>query len=395
MPEDVNRCLEPLSDYASWATNVGPAIPKHQVVRSPHVVSVAESARVIASPAGEDPCITWVAFRARRWRAFRPTSTPLLQACRCCRVRITTVDSGSIVETRQGPCQLLAPELQYDNRWSVDRDHTRAFGQTTRAMATSSKLSREPIEPIDDDETASSAGEAQGTNTSVPKRKFEDVDVWAEEPDDQREKWLQSRKPKRARKSKAKGKGKNKDASKRATRTIFPGAFQGADASEGEDDPDQVLVPPHIAERRALFAENRRELGQAGLKIPPDYDGIYFSDDERDPRELEERPKLEHIQASRPYKDIALEASAGLIPASIAQYLRDYQVEGVKFLHERFVYQKGAILGDDSKESLHADFPIAVSCKVLQEIDISARHERHLLISSETALRSLLAPELS
>ncbi|MCF3243882.1 SNF2-related protein, partial [Escherichia coli] len=39
--------------------------------------------------------------------------------------------------------------------------------------------------------------------------------------------------------------------------------------------------------------------------------------------------------------------SGGVIPAPIAQWLRDYQVEGVQFLHERFVKQTGAILGDD------------------------------------------------
>lgn len=39
--------------------------------------------------------------------------------------------------------------------------------------------------------------------------------------------------------------------------------------------------------------------------------------------------------------------TGGVIPAPIAQWLRDYQVEGVEFLHERFVKQTGAILGDD------------------------------------------------
>src|SRR5947208_16523103 len=39
--------------------------------------------------------------------------------------------------------------------------------------------------------------------------------------------------------------------------------------------------------------------------------------------------------------------SLGVLPAPIAQWLRDYQVDGVAFLHELFVYQKGGILGDD------------------------------------------------
>lgn len=39
--------------------------------------------------------------------------------------------------------------------------------------------------------------------------------------------------------------------------------------------------------------------------------------------------------------------SGGIIPAPIAQWLRDYQIDGVDFLHERFIRQTGAILGDD------------------------------------------------
>ena len=42
-----------------------------------------------------------------------------------------------------------------------------------------------------------------------------------------------------------------------------------------------------------------------------------------------------------------MDRSGGIIPASIAQWLRDYQVDGVRFLHKKFVYQTGCILGDD------------------------------------------------
>ncbi|PSR99032.1 putative DNA repair protein RAD26 [Coniella lustricola] len=115
----------------------------------------------------------------------------------------------------------------------------------------------------------------------------------------------------------------------------------------GDGPSDEVEIPPHIVKRREQFENDKKHLGQAGLKLSPEYEGLYFSDDEKDPGELQERPQLDDVKPCRPYKDIVLEASAGLIPASIAQYLRDYQVEGVKFLHERFVYQKGAVLGDD------------------------------------------------
>jgi superfamily II DNA or RNA helicase len=79
------------------------------------------------------------------------------------------------------------------------------------------------------------------------------------------------------------------------------------------------------------------------LRYPPSYRNIDFSDSE-----TEEKPKLHKaIKAQREKKDIHLPVLHGIIPASIAQWLRDYQVEGVEFLHERFVKQTGAILGDD------------------------------------------------
>ncbi|PSS27471.1 hypothetical protein M430DRAFT_112291 [Amorphotheca resinae ATCC 22711] len=106
-------------------------------------------------------------------------------------------------------------------------------------------------------------------------------------------------------------------------------------------------VPEYLQERRKEFDKKYQMLNIAGLQLPPRYDDIEFSDDER-LADLEERPAFpKSVEPSRPYKDIALPHSAGVIPASIAQYLRDYQVDGVAFLHELFVYQKGGILGDD------------------------------------------------
>lgn len=61
---------------------------------------------------------------------------------------------------------------------------------------------------------------------------------------------------------------------------------------------------------------------------------------------LEEKPRLAAVPVA-PYEDIILPESRGLIPGSIAQYLRPYQVEGAKFLHRNFVFQDGCILGDD------------------------------------------------
>lgn len=208
----------------------------------------------------------------------------------------------------------------------------------------------EPIE-IDDNETASGASaEDHPKTTSAPsKRKRQVIDVWADEPDEIEEyKKAQKEKKRQRRGGKPKGKGPARAPARRHARMIEDKALHNVDNSDVETDSDEnFLIPPHIADRRAKFDDNRKALGHAGLKLAPEYEGLYFSDDERDPEELEERPKFDNIEPSRPYKDIVLEGSAGLIPASIAQYLRDYQIDGVRFLHEHFVYQTGAILGDD------------------------------------------------
>ncbi|KAI0377281.1 P-loop containing nucleoside triphosphate hydrolase protein [Hypomontagnella monticulosa] len=119
--------------------------------------------------------------------------------------------------------------------------------------------------------------------------------------------------------------------------------------SDSDSDPLEGTLPRYIQDRRKEFDRNREILREGGLRLPPDYSDIYFSDDER-LASLEEKPKFDErsgVKPCRPYKDIIMEHSAGVIPASIAQYLRDYQIEGVKFLHYLFVYQKGGILGDD------------------------------------------------
>ena len=105
-------------------------------------------------------------------------------------------------------------------------------------------------------------------------------------------------------------------------------------------------MPDYVQERRNRFRERGEKLKEAGLALPPTYDDIYFSDNERI-KSLRERPDLPAITPPAPYKDIELPYSLGVIPAPIARYLRDYQVKGAAFLHELFVYQKGGILGDD------------------------------------------------
>lgn len=118
------------------------------------------------------------------------------------------------------------------------------------------------------------------------------------------------------------------------------------DQVSSDDDLMEHTLPDYLQKRRLIFDKKKERLLEAGLKLPPDYEDIEFSDDERI-EELKEKPDFLNVAPSRKYEDIQLPYSMGLIPAPIAQWLRDYQVEGTSFLHELFVYQKGGILGDD------------------------------------------------
>ncbi|KAL4968197.1 putative DNA excision repair protein (Rad26L) [Aspergillus stella-maris] len=113
-----------------------------------------------------------------------------------------------------------------------------------------------------------------------------------------------------------------------------------------EDDLMEHTLPDYLKKRRVQFDRRIEHLKDSGLKLPPDYDQLYFSDYEQ-LANLRERPVFKDVQPCGEYKDITLPYSLGLIPAPIAQWLRPYQVEGVEFLHQLFVYQKGGILGDD------------------------------------------------
>ncbi|PVI02162.1 hypothetical protein DM02DRAFT_560210 [Periconia macrospinosa] len=99
-------------------------------------------------------------------------------------------------------------------------------------------------------------------------------------------------------------------------------------------------TPKYIDDRRKAL----KKLHEAGLRYPPNFDDIGFSDSDSD----SEKPLLDKsIKPQQPKRDIIFKSSKGVIPAPIAQWLRDYQVDGASFLHERFVKQTGAILGDD------------------------------------------------
>lgn len=214
-----------------------------------------------------------------------------------------------------------------------------------------------PIEISDDEELARS----RPSSKSLGKRKVSESEPeveakvqWTDDSDDAYSRFKQRRKRKRQTVAKgtkeakrkyegAKGKSRKSDL---GTLRATAKSMDGASAPDDYADPD---IPDYIRQRRQDFDRNREILKEAGLKLPPDYGDIEFSDEERR-KKLEERPDFDEssgIKPSREYKDIELEYSAGLIPAPIAQYLRDYQIDGAKYLHQLFVYQKGGILGDD------------------------------------------------
>nr|POE68801.1 isoform 2 of dna excision repair protein ercc-6-like 2 [Quercus suber] len=117
------------------------------------------------------------------------------------------------------------------------------------------------------------------------------------------------------------------------------------------DNEDEALLettlPEYLRQRRLNWEEQRTKLkGIGGLQLPPDFQDVEFSDDERMAK-LAEKPHFPNSEPQNPYRDIELRYSLGIIPAPIAQWLRDYQVEAVEWLHKLFVYQEGGILGDD------------------------------------------------
>jgi SNF2 family DNA or RNA helicase len=113
--------------------------------------------------------------------------------------------------------------------------------------------------------------------------------------------------------------------------------------SVAEDANDATYLDDPIPEYIISRQKNLKKLHESGLRYPPSYADIDFSD-----TETEEKPRLDKaVKPQRGKKAIRLRESGGVVPAAIAQWLRDYQVEGVEFLHERFVKQTGAILGDD------------------------------------------------
>lgn len=170
--------------------------------------------------------------------------------------------------------------------------------------------------------------------------------TWSDElePDDVYERFKNRKSLKRKWEAKAnrKARGSKQEPKDKRRRKVALQLHKDCESSEE----DLGEIPDYLQDRRTQFDKRRVKLKEAGLKLPPTYEVVTFSDDER-LETLQEKPDFPNTVPASPYKDQQLPYSLGLIPAPIAQWLRQYQVEGVAFLHKAFVYQQGALLGDD------------------------------------------------
>lgn len=142
---------------------------------------------------------------------------------------------------------------------------------------------------------------------------------------------------------------------RRKESNVFGDQFSSEDGSatredlsdEVEEKPVDESIPDYIKNRQMEFKREQEKFGAAGFRIPPSYEDVHFSEDDSPEHVPLEKPNMKHITPQKPYRGIRMSRSKGLIPAPIAQWLRDYQVQGVEFLHGKFFYQTGGILGDD------------------------------------------------
>lgn len=190
-----------------------------------------------------------------------------------------------------------------------------------------------PVIEISDDESGTSEDGLRSKATSKRRLSDDDVSPKVQLTDDSDGPLVKPKKRKTKRKSAGKGGKTSEDGRSNLTK----------------DEIDLGGIPDYLQERRRAFDANKKLYHESALMLPPDYSDIDFEETRR-LGDLKERPEFDTgsgVKPCRAYKDIELPQSAGFIPASIAQYLRDYQISGVEFLHRKFVYQEGGILGDD------------------------------------------------
>nr|OQO19714.1 hypothetical protein B0A51_12774 [Rachicladosporium sp. CCFEE 5018] len=208
------------------------------------------------------------------------------------------------------------------------------------------------VEITSDDDPGLTSG---AIKKSKPRTKGEKITFDDDESSDEAYKTFQKRKTVK-RKKEASDRAAVK---KRSTKSSMVGVRKktlldkksGKERAWGEPSDDEALMetslPDYLQQRRSSWDQKQNAPGDDSLLLPPTYDDVEFSDDER-LEDLAERPTVtESMPPINSFEDIELKFSGGLIPAPVAQFLKPYQIDGVQFLHQAFVYQKGVILGDD------------------------------------------------
>ncbi|KAK8089885.1 hypothetical protein PG997_004846 [Apiospora hydei] len=188
---------------------------------------------------------------------------------------------------------------------------------------------------ISDDFTTESEPESDSAlaNSSNPteleKRKLQveilDKVDWTDDEDDVTFEAFQRRKRQKSKASrKSTGKRPVTTAAARKDRGKGKSQRKGATSPDPEEDLPEKSLPQYLQSRRQNFDQDYEVLKEAGLRLTPDYSDLQFSEDER-LEKLEEKPQfgpLSGVQPCRDYKDIQIKGTLGVIPASIAQYLR-------------------------------------------------------------------------
>ena len=243
-----------------------------------------------------------------------------------------------------------------------DDEHDEELTDVTSAVSPSSsetserlceRPARNDAKKVDwsSDEDAGAAYEAfkAGRSKRKQKRKRKSIAV----------KGVKDTKKSRKRKSIAGKGGKDTNESRKRKKYNAPVKFSTTDEDESSEDEN---IPVYVRQRRQEFEKGRVVRGRDGLRVPPvlkidefkDQDdglsveyGKAQSSSSSYSKKLETRPHFPDLNPCAPNEDVILKYSAGIVPAPLSRWLRDYQVQGAQFLHECFVYQKGGILGDD------------------------------------------------
>lgn len=135
------------------------------------------------------------------------------------------------------------------------------------------------IEISDDDITESEVeflDETHITPENPPKRRKLDVFAeekvtWTDDSDDETEKLQRIR---AARRTSKRGRKSKVSASTTSRKKKDP-------AEPDKDEYEEAEAPQYLRQRRKRFDRDRKLLKDAGLKLPPDYGDLYFSDDDR------------------------------------------------------------------------------------------------------------------